>query len=417
VRGVGVKTEAGSVVRNASGALPKPTDRGRVRVCFVAGAVYKFPLDSTTEKKFRELSVLGELVVVAFAQSWRPRVLKGNATFILLPRPWPSATKYPVLVAVGTLTTVSVLLRRGPTVIVAQSPYDGVPAALAKMIGRLLGRQVALVVESHGDFRESLFLERRLWFPSVWRRLMHWASYFAFWQADALRAVSSFTRRQLESCARGQPIVEFPAWTDFDEFWQAAPAGSRDVVLFAGVITRLKGVDYLIEAFAKVASEFPAIRLALVGRRPDAAYLTELQRRTEELGISSRVDFIPEVVQSELASWMTRAIVFVLPSLSEGLGRVVFEAMATTTPVIATAVGGIPELIEDGSTGFLVPPRDHGALADRIRWMLQHPAEAQCMGERARRAAESLFSTSAYVAGYAAIVADASKRLNGVPRC
>jgi glycosyltransferase involved in cell wall biosynthesis len=380
-------------------------------VCFIGGTVYKLPLDSTAAKKFRELRVLGEVVVIAFAEGWRPRVFKGNATFILLPKLRLSATKYLVLVSVGTLAAVSVVLRRGATVIVAQSPYDGVPAGLAKVIGRLLGRKVAVVLESHGDFRESLFLQRRFWLPSLWRRLMRCASWFAFRQADVLRAISGFTRRQLEGCARGQPILEFPAWTDFDEFWQAGPAERRDVILFAGVVTRLKGVDYLIEAFAKVAFEFPEIRLALVGRRPDAEYVAELERRAEQLGIASRIDFISEVSQPALARWMTRAIVFVLPSLSEGLGRVVFEAMATKTPVIASAVGGIPELIEEGATGFLVPPGDHAALAERMRWMLQRPAEARRMGERARRAAENAFSTSAYVAGYRTLVNEASRRL------
>ena len=80
---------------------------------------------------------------------------------------------------------------------------------------------------------------------------------------------------------------------------------------------------------------------------------------------------------------MRRACVFVLPSMSEGLGRVVVEAMATGTPVIGSQVGGIPEMVEDGVTGFLVQPGDETMLAERLRWILEHPDEAWEMGRRA----------------------------------
>jgi glycosyltransferase involved in cell wall biosynthesis len=104
--------------------------------------------------------------------------------------------------------------------------------------------------------------------------------------------------------------------------------------------------------------------------------------------------------QTELAERMRRARVFVLPTYSEGLPRVVFEAMATGTTVIATAVSGIPEVIQDGLTGFLVPPGDEEALAKRLRWVLEHPQEAEAMGYRAREFARSFFSSEAYLAGY-----------------
>ena len=91
---------------------------------------------------------------------------------------------------------------------------------------------------------------------------------------------------------------------------------------------------------------------------------------------------------------------FVLPPYSEGLGRVVFEAMATGTAVIGSQVGGIPEIVEDGVTGFLVQPGDETRLAERLRWILEHPDEAQEMGHRARAFAESFFSTGRYIKGY-----------------
>ena len=100
---------------------------------------------------------------------------------------------------------------------------------------------------------------------------------------------------------------------------------------------------------------------------------------------------------------MAQAEVLVLPSVSEGLGRVIFEAMACGTPVIGSQVGGIPEMIQEGATGFLVPPEDPTVLADRVRWMLRHPHDAQEMGQRARQFAQLFFFPEAYVQHYASL--------------
>ena len=110
---------------------------------------------------------------------------------------------------------------------------------------------------------------------------------------------------------------------------------------------------------------------------------------------------------------MRNACVFVLPSTSEGLGRVIIEAMATGLPVIGSRVGGIPEMVKNGTTGFLVSPGDVAALAERLRWVLEHPKEAQEMGSHARTLAERFFSTTAYVQGYQHIFAAARAVLKG----
>ena len=129
-------------------------------------------------------------------------------------------------------------------------------------------------------------------------------------------------------------------------------------------------------------------------------YAAGLEEQVRRHGLNGRVKFVGRVSQAELAVWMTEARVFVLPSISEGLGRVVVEAMATGTLVIGSQVGGIPEIVEDGVTGFLVQPGDETRLAERLRWVLEHPDEGQEMGRRARAFAESFFSTEAYTAGY-----------------
>jgi glycosyltransferase involved in cell wall biosynthesis len=225
---------------------------------------------------------------------------------------------------------------------------------------------------------------------------------FTFKQADVFRTISESTRRQLENRATGRPIVQFPAWTDMDAF--LAVGADRDVrnqdILYTGVLIPRKGVHHLIDAFATIAGDFPQARLLLVGHEENKTYAGELKEQVRRLGLNGRVQFIDAMPQIELAIWMRRASVFVLPSVSEGLGRVVFEAMAIGTPVIGTRVGGIPDMIEDGVNGLLVPPGDPVSLGQKIRWLLDHPWEAQAIGQRAHTAAEQIFSTNSYIGGY-----------------
>ena len=90
----------------------------------------------------------------------------------------------------------------------------------------------------------------------------------------------------------------------------------------------------------------------------------------------------------------------VLPSTSEGLGRVIIEAMATATPAIGSDVGGIPELISDGVNGFLIAPGDEQALAEKLRWVFNNPDQTREMGRSARAFAKQAFSTENYLKGY-----------------
>jgi glycosyltransferase involved in cell wall biosynthesis len=374
----------------------------RTEVCFIGGARYSQPLDATSEKKWRLLSELGEMFVIGFSQDLRPRRFTQHAHFYLLPKfPMP-VLRYLAMFIVGPALTLWLILRHGVRILVAQSPYEGFAAAVAKVLARLVGFQVVLIVENHGDFEVSLFLQRRVRCQSLYRWLMRRTAHFALQHADLLRAISDSTRKQLETWSPGKPIVQFPTWTDIEVFLKAGESdGAREpVILYAGVLIPRKGVHHLLRAFAKVAQEFPEVRLEIVGRDENPEYAEDLRQEVLRLGLNGRVSFVGEVPQVELANRMRRSCVFVLPSLSEGLGRVVVEAMATGTPVIGSHVDGIPEIVQEGLTGFLVPPGDEEALAERLRWVLKHPQEAKAMGHRAREFARSFFSPEVYLAGY-----------------
>ncbi|MEB3830090.1 glycosyltransferase family 4 protein [Phormidium sp. CCY1219] len=386
-----------------------------IACCWIGGARYSHPLDKTSEKKFRALKPLGELFIIGFSPNILPRQFTEHAHFYLMPQlPW-AILRYAEMLILGTILTLWIIFRNRVQILVAQSPYEGVAAALAKKMASCFGRKVVLVVESHGDFEESLFLQKQIRFTGIYRLLMRYAANFTLNSADLLRSVSHVTGQQLQRWLSDKSIVQFPTWTDIETFLNVSvPRNEPESpkVVYAGVLTYLKGLTHLVNAFASIAQDFTQTKLVIIGREDDKTYADQLKAQVRKLGLESQVQFISQLEQPELAKYMSQASVFVLPSLSEGLGRVVLEAMATGTPAIASKVGGIPDIVQEGINGFLVPPGDEKALAERLRWMLEHPTEAKEMGRYARAFAEQFFSTEGYVQGYGKIFEAAQELLN-----
>jgi glycosyltransferase involved in cell wall biosynthesis len=171
--------------------------------------------------------------------------------------------------------------------------------------------------------------------------------------------------------------------------WEGKPLPRRTTsdhptVICVGNFREQKGHSDLVAAFARVRAEIPAAKLVLVG---EGERHGAVESEVRQLGLSDSVEFRGEVqdVWPEFAA----ADVFALASLYEPLGIAVIEAMAAGLPVVATAVGGIPELLEPNGTGLLVPPRDPAALADGLTSLLKSKDLRSRLSERSRaRAAE-----------------------------
>jgi glycosyltransferase involved in cell wall biosynthesis len=377
-----------------------------IKVVFLGGARYSEPLDTTSEKKFRALKSLGELWIVGFSKGLSLRRFTEHAHFCLLPKLPLPILRYTEMFVLGVTVACWLIVRHGVQIIVAQSPYEGFAAATAKKITSWLGYQAVLIVENHGDFEQSLFLQRRILFPRIYAFLMHRFANFTLKQADIFRAVSNSTREQLERLHLDKPIFQFVAWTDIEPFLQCGAEVQKrsQEIVYAGVLIPRKGVHHLVSAFYQVLQNHRDARLILIGREENKNYAAGLKEQIKMAGLNSRVQFIGELSQVELSRHIQQASVFVLPSYSEGLPRVVFEAMAAGLPVIASVVSGIPDVVQDGVTGLLVPPGDEVALAEKMRWILEHPGDAEEMGARAHRFAQRFFSTEAYIDSYRQII-------------
>jgi glycosyltransferase involved in cell wall biosynthesis len=169
------------------------------------------------------------------------------------------------------------------------------------------------------------------------------------------------------------------------------PSGVGPVVGTVGRATGQKGFDVLLEAIAQV----PEAQLVVVGGGPD---LEDLVARAKTLGIGERVEFTGWVDNPR--DHLTRFDLYVQPSRFEAQGLAIAEAMLAELAVVATDVGGIPDVVIDGETGLLVPPEDPEALARAIAELIDDPARRAEMGRAGRRRAAEKFTAAGMVAGF-----------------
>ena len=174
-----------------------------------------------------------------------------------------------------------------------------------------------------------------------------------------------------------------------------------DPAIVLGVASRLvpvKGLIYLLRAVALLRRELPHVRVEVAGSGTHAG---QLQREAEMLGLGDTVAFVGW--QRDIWPWLARWDVFVQPSLDEGFGMAPLEAMAAGLPVVATRVGGLPELVEDGRTGYLVPPADAPALAARLHDLASSAERRHVMGSAARTRVRDYFSAERMTADWVSI--------------
>jgi starch synthase len=185
----------------------------------------------------------------------------------------------------------------------------------------------------------------------------------------------------------------------------------RPYVVFVGRVTRQKGLPVLLRAAGRLD---PAAQLVLCAGQPDTAELADevtglvAGLRAERSGVVWLLEMLPK---REVIQLLSHATVFACPSLYEPLGIVNLEAMACGTAVVASRVGGIPEVVSDGVTGLLVPPDDPAALAGALNSLLADPGRAAAMGQQGRKRAIADFGWPAIAAQTAALYAE----LTGTP--
>ena len=247
-----------------------------------------------------------------------------------------------------------------------------------------------------------------------------WVEKAALEQADAIVAVSEGTKQDILRLYGGQEerihvihngidLHEFRRVTSHDVLMRYGIPMGKPYVLFVGRITRQKGIIYLVRALSHLDGEFPVV---LCASSPDTpAIAAEMKEAVEQASAHRKhVYWIQDVLdKSSLIELYSHAGVFCCPSIYEPFGIINLEAMACEIPVVASAVGGIPEVVVEDETGFLVsveqeedapfspkdPEQFSQDLAERINQLMRDPALREPMGKAGRRRTEDLFSWTA----------------------
>jgi glycosyltransferase involved in cell wall biosynthesis len=349
------------------------------RVLFIGRTRYRLPLSPSLALKFDALSRELDVHVLAAAAPGSPA---GDATFTLVP-PFRPRVLDGLSFWLALPVRVARMLRAfRPDAVVCQTAHDAAAALLARRLARVPAR---IIVEVHGDWRTSTRL-----YGSGARRLVAGVgdavAAAALRRADAVRTVSPFTARLVGELGV-EPTADFPAYMHLEPFTvPPMPLPDAPVALFVGVLEQYKNIDGLAAAWRLAAPRVGAASLRLVGKGTRADVAKALVR---EHGV--RWD--EELTSEEVATAMDDAWVLVLPSRSEGMGRVLVEAFCRGRGVVGTRAGSIPNLVVDGVSGLLVEPGDPDALADALVRVLSDRVLAERLAEGARSAAAPWLQT------------------------
>ena len=184
------------------------------------------------------------------------------------------------------------------------------------------------------------------------------------------------------------------------------------ILLFAGRCEKDKGAGELLQAFASIAAEEASALLVLAG---DGGARGDLERQARRASLAGRVRFVGQLGRKSLALFLKAADVFVLPSYGEGMPNALLEAMAVGLACVATPVGGIPEVIEDGVNGLLVPVQSAGAIVAAVKMLFASPALSERLGTAAARTIQSRLTWSANARSHLAIYEEVIRNFRSQP--
>lgn len=276
----------------------------------------------------------------------------------------------------------------------------------------LLHRRLKILLSFHGmdlvQARASRGAERFLW--SVLLRAVDCSVACSEALATEIRSFDPECARRIVSIRNGLDLEAFRAEREVN-FHIASELSGRPFILSVAAFEEKKGLDILIRSFALLRDDGdPELRLVLIGI--DRGHRHPLESLANELGVADQVLFLQDMTHSRLHSYYSAATVFCLPSRSEPFGLVLLEAGAFACAVVASRVGGIPEIISHGETGRLVAPEDVEALASELNELLSQPDERQRLGDALRDRVREQFTWRRAYEQYKRLTDLASRKLS-----
>ena len=320
------------------------------RVLFFSATYYDLPLSDNLKKKFQFLSEVSECTVVAFSNK-NIEFQEENTNFYIYKQSSFRILNYLKILKKSYFDLNKIIKKQNIDIVAFQDP-------ITSFLGFLRIKQshpnIKIVLESHGDFINTLGMEKNLLLPSLYKKAFNSIAQYTIDNADIVRAVSSSTEEQVLSFNKSKNVVRFPAWIDFEVYKNVAPTREDNLIykiLFIGSVTDRKKPHMVIEALPKLNNK--NVEFHIVGPTPNQQYLERIYNLIDEYNLEDKVFIHGIKDRDEVIEFYKTSNLMILPSVSEGLARVIFESQVTSCPVLVTDAPGMQDIVIDGQTGFV----------------------------------------------------------------
>lgn len=350
---------------------------------------------SSLEKKWKTISDKFNVYIVARGNTWKSN--KYGCSFYLTPKFFGKLWFIPWTV-ISFFRALLIIREKKIDIVVCQSPvFEGLIGVLLKLF-----TQKELIIEVHGDWIESPFYYFDIPAKKIIKYFLVLAGEISLKYTDKVRVISEATRKLVGKYGECNHIYKFHTFTDLDVFDDVCDITYSKTIVYAGWLYPLKGVQFLIEAFAAIQDRHKEFRLVIAGDGPFKGDLIALSKEKSLVN----VEFTGWLTPSELKMVLSSSFCVVLPSLSEGLGRILIEAAMLQKACIGSNIDGIPDVIQDGETGYLFRPGDFGDLSDKLERLMSDSSMAIAMGEKGRKIIEQRYSNKVYFDSYIHMLTD-----------
>ena len=350
-------------------------------VLFIAPTTYQLPLTENLKKKFITLSEVCNVSVLAFANS-KTFLNETYGNFYFNKKIKNRLINYFRIIQISIFTTHKIIKKENIDIVCFQDPVSSFFSILFLKVRRA---EVKIIVETHGDFIETLSLEKNLVLPSLYKKLFYIMAKYSIGKSNIIRAVSSSTEQQVLDIDSSKSVVRFPAWIDFKDFQNIEPKPlSKDKfnILFIGSVTDRKKPHMIIEAIQRINDK--SYHLSIVGPAPNEKYFKELKDLIDKSDLQNQVSLIGPVDRESVKDYYSTSNLMILPSISEGLARVIFESQVAMCPVLVTDAPGMSDIVIDGQTGYVFESNNLDSLSLKIEYIKNNYEEASLVAKNAK---------------------------------
>ncbi len=350
-------------------------------VLFIAPTTYQLPLTENLKKKFITLSEVCNVSVLAFANS-KTFLNETYGNFYLNKKIKNRLINYFRIIQISIFTTHKIIKKENIDIVCFQDPVSSFFSILFLKVRRA---EVKIIVETHGDFIETLSLEKNLVLPMLYKKLFYIMAKYSIGKSNIIRAVSSSTEQQVLDIDSSKSVVRFPAWIDFKDFQNIEPKPpykDKFNILFIGSVTDRKKPHMIIEAIQRINDK--SYNLSIVGPAPNEKYFKELKDLIDKSDLQNQVSLIGPVDRESVKDYYSTSNLMILPSISEGLARVIFESQVAMCPVLVTDAPGMSDIVIDGQTGYVFESNNLDSLSLKIEYIKNNYDEASLVAKNAK---------------------------------